>query len=33
MMLDFHKEELDIKRLNYGVIILVPKLKDANNIK
>jgi hypothetical protein len=33
MMLDFHKEELDIKRLNSGVITLVPKLKDANNIK
>jgi hypothetical protein len=33
MMLDFHKDDLDIKRLNYGVITLVPKLKDANNIK
>jgi hypothetical protein len=24
---------LDIQRLNYGVITLVPKLKEANNIK
>jgi hypothetical protein len=24
---------LDIKRLNYGIITLVPKLKEANNIK
>jgi hypothetical protein len=33
MIQDFHKEDLDIKRLNYGVITLVPKVKEANNIK
>jgi hypothetical protein len=26
-----HIGELDIKRLNYGVITLVPKIKAANN--
>ena len=30
---DFHKGALDIKRLNYGVITPVPKVKEANNIK
>jgi hypothetical protein len=33
MMSDFHRGDLDIKRLNYGVIILVTKTKVANNIK
>lgn len=33
MFLDFHKGELDIKRLNYGVITMVPKVQDANTIK
>ena len=33
MFADFHKRDLDIKRLNYGVIILVPKVKDSNDIK
>jgi hypothetical protein len=33
MFHDFHTEVLDIKRLNYGVITLVPKLKEANTIK
>jgi hypothetical protein len=33
MVRDFHKGMLDIKRLNYGVITLVLKLKEANNIK
>ena len=33
MFADFHKRDLDIKRLNYGVITLVPKVKDANDIK
>jgi hypothetical protein len=33
MLHDFHKRELDIKRLNFGVITLVPKLKEANSIK
>jgi len=30
---DLHKGLLDIRRLNYGVITLVPKSQDANNIK
>jgi hypothetical protein len=29
----FFRGELDIKRLNFGVITLVPKLKEANTIK
>jgi len=30
---DFYKGDLDIRRMNYGVITLVPKIKEANNIK
>ena len=30
---DFYKGKIDIKRLNYGVITLMPKVKEANNIK
>jgi hypothetical protein len=30
---DFWGDQLDIKRLNFGVITLVPKLKEANTIK
>ena len=30
---DLHKGVLDIRRLNYGVITLVPKVRKANNIK
>jgi hypothetical protein len=30
---DFHAEQLDIKRMNFGVITLVPKVKEANVIK
>ena len=30
---EFHKEKLDLKRLNYGVITLIPKIKEANSIK
>jgi hypothetical protein len=33
MVLDFNKAELDISRLNYGVITLVPKTKEANTIR
>ena len=33
MFQDFWENKLDIKRLNYGVITLVPKIKDANTIK
>jgi hypothetical protein len=28
-----HRGELNISRLNYGLISLIPKLKEANNIK
>jgi hypothetical protein len=30
---DFHKGQLNIQRLNYGVITLVPKAKETNIIK
>lgn len=30
---DFHQNNLDINRLNYGVITLLPKIKDANKIQ
>lgn len=33
MFRDFWHGQLDIKRINYGVITLVPKLKEANTIK
>lgn len=33
MFQDFHKGVRDIKGLNYGVITLVPKIKEANTIK
>lgn len=33
MFQDFYKGALDIRRLNFGVITLVPKLKEANTIK
>jgi hypothetical protein len=33
MFQGFWREQLDIKRLNFGVITLVPKLKEANTIK
>jgi hypothetical protein len=33
MFQDLYNDQLDIKRLNYGVITLIPKLKEANNIK
>ena len=26
---DFQKEKLDVKRLNYGIITLLPKVQDA----
>jgi hypothetical protein len=29
----FHKGELNLNRLNYGLISLIPKLKEANNVK
>jgi hypothetical protein len=33
MVNDFYMGNLDIKRLNYGVITLVPKVTDANDVK
>jgi hypothetical protein len=33
MFANLYEDTLDVKRLNYGVITLVPKLKEANNIK
>jgi hypothetical protein len=33
MMQDFNNNTLDLKRLNYGVITLVPKVKEANTIR
>jgi hypothetical protein len=33
MVYDFNLNKLDLKRLNYGVITLVPKLKETNTIK
>jgi hypothetical protein len=30
---DFYNLKLDIGRFNYGTITLLPKVKDANNIK
>lgn len=28
-----HKGQLDLARLNYGIIVLLPKIKGANHIK
>jgi hypothetical protein len=33
MVGDFNKARLDLQRLNYGVITLVPKVREANSIK
>lgn len=33
MFQDLQSGELDIKRLNYGVITLIPKVKEANSIR
>jgi hypothetical protein len=33
MVEDFNKNKLDPKRLNFGVITLVPKVNEANTIK
>jgi hypothetical protein len=33
LFMDFHVGTLDIKRLNYGTITLLPKVKDANRIQ
>ena len=33
MIIDFYLCQLDLSRLNYGVITLIPKVTDANNVK
>jgi hypothetical protein len=33
LLLEFSRHELDIGRLNYGVIALIPKIKDASKIR
>ena len=33
MINDFYMNNLDIARLNYGVITLIPKVQDANDVK
>lgn len=33
MFSKLHAEELNMSRMNYGLITLIPKLKGANNIK
>jgi hypothetical protein len=33
MVNDFYLERMDLARLNYGVITLVPKVTDANSVK
>jgi hypothetical protein len=33
MVHDFNRNTLDLKRLNYGVITLVPKVKEANTVR
>jgi hypothetical protein len=30
---DFHEQKLDIKRINYGIITLLPKIKNATRIQ
>jgi hypothetical protein len=32
-MEDFYNGSLNLSRLNYGIIVLIPKLKEADNIK
>jgi hypothetical protein len=31
LFMEFHANSLDIKRLNYGIITLIPKIKDEYN--
>ena len=33
LFVDFYNNELDVQRLNYGVITLLPKMSDANRIQ
>jgi hypothetical protein len=30
---EFHKEGLEIRKINYGIITLLPKLKEVNKIQ
>jgi hypothetical protein len=30
---EFHDNALDVRRLNYGIITLLPKTKEANKIQ
>jgi hypothetical protein len=30
---DFHEDKVDISRLNYGIITLLPKIPNATNIQ
>jgi hypothetical protein len=30
---DFHQMKMDVKRINYGTIALLPKVKGANKIQ
>jgi hypothetical protein len=32
-MEDFYKGNLNLSRINYGIIFLIPKLKEVTNIK
>jgi hypothetical protein len=33
LFMEFHSNSLDIKRLNYGIVTLIPKIKDASRIQ
>jgi hypothetical protein len=33
MFRKFHRGELNLSRLNYGLISLIPKIKEANNTR
>jgi hypothetical protein len=33
MMEDFHKGELNLSRISYGIIVLLPKIKEVANIR
>jgi hypothetical protein len=33
MFEEFQRGDLNLSRLNYGLISLIPKMKEANNIK
>jgi hypothetical protein len=33
MMENFYNEQLNLSKINYGVIVLLPKVKEVLNIK